>query len=256
MMTNDKNDARKLGTLARARALHPVYVPPEPFRNLRMFLCYEQRLTRQITREKLRLKALIRKCGIPCKGTKVYNSGGRVSFFEKLPDEAKKAYFASLCRNLDFIRKERLDMRKRIREIVKKFKIFNQLQTIPGFGYMTAQTFIGWIVEPNRFKTRAQVISYAGLGLKNNESNGIKIIHPRASVRGQRALKRVLFLAAWSVVGKGKTKLSKRYERRIESGWKKGKAIRDLARQLLLIGMHVRRTGEEYYDAKVSLPGT
>ena len=39
--SNDRLDARRLGLLDRARAIHEVYVPPEPYRTLRSLVHYD-----------------------------------------------------------------------------------------------------------------------------------------------------------------------------------------------------------------------
>ncbi|MCK6470616.1 MAG: transposase, partial [Planctomycetes bacterium] len=70
--SNDRQDARRLGTLARANALSPVFVPPEPFRSLRALTCYETRLTRLWCENKSRIKALCRRHSVPYRGKSVF----------------------------------------------------------------------------------------------------------------------------------------------------------------------------------------
>ena len=84
--SNDKLDARRLGILDRAGAIHEVYVPPEPYRTLRSLVHYDYMLSVAVTRTKNQLKALCRRCGIPCRGTGVYRKAGRREILAKLPN--------------------------------------------------------------------------------------------------------------------------------------------------------------------------
>jgi hypothetical protein len=66
--SNDENDAQRLGRLSRAGALKPVYVPAEPFRTLREWVCYGTRLTGLMTVQRVQIKALCRRHGVACRG--------------------------------------------------------------------------------------------------------------------------------------------------------------------------------------------
>jgi hypothetical protein len=95
--------------------------------------------------------------------------------------------------------------------------------------------------------------AYAGLGLKQDVSNW-RAGPSHASRRGQRQVKRVLFLAARAVVRWADSAFARRYAARRAMGWEDRKAIRDVARQLLFAVCHVWRTGEEYDDARINVP--
>ena len=77
----------------------------------------------------------------------------------------------------------------------------------------------------------------------------------RASKRGNRELKRAVFIAARGAL-RGTSALKKRYDARIAAGWEDRKAIRDIARTILFIACAIWKSGEEYDDRKVSVPKT
>lgn len=95
--------------------------------------------------------------------------------------------------------------------------------------------------------------SYAGLGLGRGITNWKPVGRARASRRGQRELKRVLFIAAEAAI-KGANALARRYQSSIASGWDRKKAVRDIARTILFIASAIMRTGKEYDDDLVSVP--
>jgi len=130
-----------------------------------------------------------------------------------------------------------------------------RLCTIPGVGPVIARTLVGWIAEPTRFKSRSALYSYAGLGLGQGWTNWQPVGRARASRRGNRCVKRALFLAARSA-SRGHSALARRYQARREEGWEDRKAIRDLARVILKIAVLLWRKGATYDDAAVSVPRT
>ena len=251
--SNDKRDARDLAILARMRKLHPVFVPPEPYRTLRSLLVYDERVQRGITATKNRIKALCRRCGIRYRGAGVYRSANRDGVLAQITEPGLRWQMRSLYRQLDLLRRERVGAHRTKGKVGRKLPIVRLLDTAPGVGPMTAQTVAAWIVDPGRFKSRSATSSYAGLGLGQGWTNWKPVGRARASKRGQRQLKRMLFVAAKAAV-RGNNALARRYDARIRAGWEHSKAIRDIARTLLwtLCGMWKNR--KEYDDAQVTVP--
>ena len=104
-----------------------------------------------------------------------------------------------------------------------------RLRSIPGVGPIVARVLVAWLVDPRRFKSRSALASYAGLGLGQGITNWQPVGRARASRRGQRGLKRVLFIAARVAISH-KNALAQRYEARRAAGWEDRKAIRDIVR--------------------------
>lgn len=251
--SDDRLDARRLITLHRAAALHPVYVPPEPYRTLRSLLQQDHRLARAITGVKNCLKALCRRQGIPCRGVKVYQAAGRKKVLQEASSAALRWQLESLYRQLDFLRVERVGAHRLLARQVRGMPIVGRLQGIPGVGPITARTLVAWIVDPQRFQKRSQLSAYGGLGLSQGFTNWQMVARARASKRGQREVKRVLFLAAHAAV-QGENALSRRYQARLAAGWPARKAMRDLARRILFTACALWRKETEYQDGRVSVP--
>lgn len=249
----DELDAGRLGVLDRADGIRPVYVPEEPYRILRSLLRHDHVMADEITSVKNRIKGLVRRHGIPCSGKGVYRKDGRKEVLAQLPDAHWKWQLRSLWRHLDWLRRERVAARRQIRRVCRTLPIVAKLRKIPGVGALVAPTIVAWIVDPTRFTSRSEISAYGGLGLGQNVTRWRMIGRARASKRGQRELKRVLFIAARGAL-MGDNALAKRYQARIASKWEDKDAIRDIARQVLFIACAMMRTGEEYDDQRVMIP--
>jgi transposase len=250
---SDELDARRLRVIDRARGIHPVYVPDEPYRELRSLLCHDHDMADQVTATKNRIKGMLRRHGIPCRGKGVYRKAGRKEVAAQLPDAHWKWQLGSLWRLLDWLRKERVAAHRQIRRVCRKLPVVAKLKKIPGVGALVAPTIVAWIVDPSRFQRMNQISAYAGLGLGQNITGWKTIGRARASKRGQRELKRVLFIAA-RAAKLGDNALARRYHSRIASRWQDKDAIRDLARHILFIACAIMRTGKDYDDALVNVP--
>lgn len=250
--SNDERDARRLGKLAQLGALHEVYVAPEPYRTLRSLLVHDKRLSEWITGAKNRIKALCRRNGIRCGGVGVYRRACRGEVMKCL-EGGMRWQMSSLYRQLDMLRVERVGAHRVLGRIGRGLGEIGVLDSIPGVGAITARTMVGWIVDPRRFRSRNALNGYAGLGIGQAVTNWRMVGRARASSRGQRELKRVLFLAARAAI-RGDNALARRYRSRIEAGWEEGKAIRDVARTILFVGCAMWVRGEEYKDERVSVP--
>jgi transposase len=251
--SNDERDARRLAMLARAGALHEVYVAVEPYRTLRSLTQYDYGLARSVTREKNQIKGLCRRYGIRCGGGGVYRRARRDEVLQALPNAAIRWQMGSLYRRLDGAVLERARVQRVLSRQAAKLPIVERLQTIPGVGAITARCLVAWIADPHRFKTPGALSSYAGLGLGQGWTNWKPVGRAHASKRGQRRVKRVLFLAARCAI-RGDNALARRYQARRDAGWRDDKAIRDIARKILFAAHALWRGDRAYDDTLVQVP--
>jgi transposase len=249
--SNDERDAERLGLLSRAGALHPIYVPPEPYRTLRSLVQHDWNLTQELTRNKLRIKAFCRRAGVAYRGRSIYRKAGRERSIEQFP-EGSRFQLSSLLRTLDATKEEQRLVRRELRRLALGIPVIARLQTIPGIGAVVARTLVAWIVDPGRFKSFSALSAYAGLGLKQDISNWRAVHRAHASKRGQRAVKRVLYLAARAAVHAGQNAFAGRYQGRIASGWEDRKAIRDIARKILFCACRLWTSKETYDDGRIN----
>ena len=250
---SDELDARRLGLIHRSRGVHPVYVPDEPYRELRSLLCHDHDLADRVTAIKNKIKGLLRRNGIACPGTRPYRKAGRREIESQLPDAHWKWQLESLWRQFDMLRRERVAAHRQVRLVCKDLPIVEKLKQIPGVGALIAPTIVAWIVDPLRFQRQNQLSAYGGLGLGQNVTSWKAVSPARASRRGQRELKRALFIAARSAVA-GDNALARRYRSRIAWNWKDKAARRDIARHILYIAAAMMRTGKDYDDGLVNVP--
>jgi transposase len=251
--SNDENDARRLITLCRAGAIHEVYVPSERYRTLRSVAVYSDNLARSVTRVKNQIKALCRRYGVRYQGVKIYSKGGRQPVIEAMPAWAVKWQAEGLYRQLDNLCAERIRAHRVMVKLSKSVPETRRLASIPGIKAKLAGAIVSWIVDASRFKNRSALSSYAGLGISQGWTNWQPAGPAYASRRGQRGLKRAVFIAARAAV-RGRNAFAKRYEERIISGWEDKKAIRDIARQILFVVYALLKKGGTYKDEKIRIP--
>jgi transposase len=250
---SDERDARRLGQLAQLNAVRPVYVPPEPYRTLRSVLAHDHRIQETMTEIRNRIHALCRRQGIRCRGPAIDRRRERGAVLSQMANPALRWQMESLYRQLDALRIERIGGRRVVSRWTRKLPQIARLEGIPGVGPITARTLVGWIAGPERFKSRSALTSYGGLGLGQGRTNWKPVGRARASTRGNREIKRVLFLAAHAAA-KSDSRLAERYAARLQAGWKPDKAIRDLARLILQIACVLWRKRLDYDDRRVSVP--
>ena len=251
--SNDERDARRLAQLARLDAVRSVYVPPEPYRTLRSLLKYDCTLQGSITEVKNRIRAMYRRLGVRVRRQTPWYPGGRSKWLAQITQPGYHWQVESLYRRMDVLRLERVGVHRVLTKFCKDFPEVERLQTIPGVGPITARTLVAWIVNPKRFHSRSALSSYGGLGLCQDWTNWKQVGRARASKRGNRAIKRVLFLAA-KAASRTNTRLARRYAARRVAGWDTRKAMRDMARTILEIACTIWRKETDYDDAITLVP--
>lgn len=189
---NDVRDARNLAEISQLGRVRAVMVPPEPYRSLRATLCYAGTLSRQITGVKNRIKGLCRRHAVRYRGREPYRSPGRAQLAAPMPPAARWQ-IGSLWRHLDVLEHEHRGAWGELERQAAPLPEVRRLQQIPGVGPVTAVTLVAWIVDPTCFRSPGALAAYAGLGLGQGITNWRPVGRTRASRRGNRAIKRVLF---------------------------------------------------------------
>jgi len=248
--SNDRLDARRLGEQFLKGGARKVYIPDERHRALRSMLNHDYFLHQAIVAAKNRISGLTRRQGLGS-GSSVYRPGGREKLLSALSSDGYRAQLSSLYRHLDRLSDERGAFQRAMRDWVKDVAIIKTLMTIPGVGPVAARTLYGWIVDASRFRTANQVAAYVGLGIGQGWTNWKPVKRGRASKRGNRQLKRVLFISAKAAV-RTDTALGRRYRSRIAAGWECDKATRDIARTIAICSWKIMATGEEYDDSRIA----
>jgi transposase len=251
--SNDAKDAVNLGILLNTRAVSKVAIPEEPYRTLRGLVRYDLTLTWESVKQNNAMQALLRRNGVRGRKSGVCRKEVRQEFAKELPNANLRWQLASLGRQFDMIRLERVRARRSITNLCRRIPDVKRLKTIPGVKNVIAPTLVAFIVDPARFSTPSKLSSYAGLGIGQGVTNWKPIGRARASRRGNRILKRAIFIAA-ECAAKGSSRLGERYRARISAGWEHRKARRDIARTILMIAAALMKTEGAYDDGRVGVP--
>lgn len=125
---------------------------------------------------------------------------------------------------------------------------------LPGVAWIRAVTFYAYIDTPHRFRNKAALWRYAGIGLERRHS-GAGPTRTRLSRQGNRRLKNVLLGAAMSAVTPAKNPFADKYRSWIEEG---GLAVpnarRNVARSLASTLWSLWKTGQRYDPQQVMVP--
>jgi transposase len=252
--SNDERDARRLATLARLGTLHQVYNAPEPFRTMRSLLLHDRRLEKWSTSNKNRIKALCHRHGLVNKGKGVFSPKKQSATAAQMANSYLGWQMGSLYRQLQVAVAERRATHQMLTQLCRDEQArLKRFDTVPGVGVQTARTVLAWIIDPRRFRDRNAISAYGGLGLRQSVTHWEQVGRSKASRRGQRELKRSLFIAARAAEN-GENALARRAQARRQAGWDDRKIRRDVARTILQILCGMWDSHEEYKDELVPIP--
>ncbi len=102
-----------------------------------------------------------------------------------------------------------------------------------------------------RFQRTDQVVAYAGLDIEVKESGKWKG-QAKLSKRGSGRLRRILYLAAMRSIHLDGSAFGAYYQRLVARGLKKRDALMGVMRKMLIVAMHLLKTGEEYDPSRVA----
>ena len=138
--------------------------------------------------------------------------------------------------------------------------MYKSLRRIDGIGPIFASMFISEVGDPKRFRTRAQLWSYAGLAITTFESSEFELKGDR-TVRKARAVKTRGLVRSYNRTLKGmfkqaaltlsRTKWRTQYLALLERSKNANNALLTLARKHATVMLHIAKTGEKYDIAKV-----
>jgi transposase len=235
----DRDDALKLAKLASMNQLPTVHMPPPQQRQKRRLVHHRRSLVQRRTASKNLVRSIFNQQGIPLpRGTKCWTRAG----IEQLRLEAKKI---TEC-DVDNLWRGRLDVEllvmavidQQIKQIDKALEGLADektrlLMTVGGVGIGLAQTVVVHLDDPHRFKSAAQVGSYAGLTPRQSQS-GETDRNGHITRRGPSLLRGMLIEVAWMVYRNNQW--ARDFVNRVSRGIKARRkiAIVALARKLLV----------------------
>jgi transposase len=123
--------------------------------------------------------------------------------------------------------------------------------SMKGIGKVTAAGLIGEVGDFNKFDCAKELLKHAGLDLFEISSGKHKG-YRRISKRGRPQLRKLLYFAALGTVRKGGV-MHEHYQRHLQKGMKRIKALVAIARKLLCVIFALVRDQSEYVDGYRSL---
>ena len=263
---NDRTDAERICDLLRLNALEPVFHGHRDRTLKELVRCYEA-LVDDSARVMLRIRGLYRSRAITVRSRSVYHPTRRTEWLEQIIDAGGRFRAEQLYAQLDKTLQLRREARSAVLRQACNQRPYRLLRTVPGIGPLRAAELMAVIAEPNRFRGKRQLWSYAGLGVITRTSgewipdSGAGTIRRsgRAPLtRGlnpnfNRLLKKVLKMAARDVSSRP-GELQQWYERVLESGVRPEMARLTLARKIAAIVLAVWKKGVSYDGRLIAQP--
>lgn len=205
----DPIDSRKIAKALRADQVNAIWIPDIKQEQDRKLLRTRRTLTKDQTRIKNRIKALLQIYGVEYpdvfKQKQSHWSRRFISWLEgiKLQEQSGTESLQVLVRNLIYLRGEILTVSRQIRKLseTEKYKLpCKKLREIPGIGLLIAMIILTEIGDIRRFKKVDHFRSYIGF-IPRAKGSGDKEYDGRITSRGSIHLRPLLIDAAWIAVG-------------------------------------------------------
>jgi transposase len=246
---DDPIDAAKLADLLRGGYIKVVHHPESQERALfkQPVALYHQTVRHRV-REANRLLAYLRRWGVFMGEATIVRPDSRQGVLKRLPEHASvREDFESMLALYDVALEQEDKMRRRLLASARQNELIKRWQKLPGVGWIRGATFLAFLDTPWRFKTKAKLWRYMGIGLESRRSGaGPKVVH--VCKKANRYLKGAILGAARSALRTDRTTnpFAEQYWRWIEEGISHRNARRNLARSLAATLWSMWKTGNVY----------
>jgi transposase len=229
----DRIDSEKLVELLKARMLKSVYHSGDQFIDLRKLVSGYEDVVKAGVRLKNQRAALFRGQGKDKKEEQLARPID--SFVLEGIEEAVKAYE---------LRKTKYE--NEFEKLRRKHRVIRHLDSVPGIGAVGSVKTAATVVDPKRFNTKGQWLSYCGL-VKHEKTSGGRSYGRRQS-RYCRTLKSVFKTAAISVINGGSNHQLGSYYRYLlkEKRYPEHQARHALARRIAIVTWGVMKNGKQF----------
>jgi transposase len=235
----DKHDTLVLAKLLAANLLPTIWLPPKPVRELRTLTRHRQRLVKQRTAAKNRLRSLLHTHNLAPPSGDLFAATHR-EWWESLPLSTTEQLLTR--QDLDLID----HLSTMIQEVETEMSRLSVSSTwadqapfliqLPGIGLVTAMTLLGAIGDISRFPSAKKLVGYSGLG-SSVHASGKTHYTGRITKQGRRELRTAMVEAAWVAVAHHPHWKAQFQQLAARIG--RQKAIVAIARKLLVVVWHV-----------------
>jgi transposase len=260
---DDPIDAEKLAQLLRGGYLKPVHHPESLERSVfkHLVLVYHDRV-RQRVREANRVMGYLRRYGACVREKAFPGEEGRQRLLARLP--AHRLVGANrrlLWESYDLAAAPARQMRRRLVEAAQAEEPIRRFVAVPGIAWVRGATWLAYLDTPWRFRSKAALWKYAGIGLERRHS-GQGPVHLGVVRHANRVLKGVLLGAAKRAIALGDNPYAAQHQRWLRAGVTPANARRKVARSLAATLWGMWKNGSAYHPewvgvaaAAVTAPG-
>lgn len=246
---NDRVDAAKLAKLLFLDALPAIYVPSAEIRAWRGMIEHRHRCVRSRTRCKLTIRALLRTYGVEMPGgRRLWSKSGRAWLASlELPDDISTLRLEGLLADVDHF-DARIDRMENILErIAEKHPAVALLRTIAGVGIRTAEAFVAYVDNPDRFRRSKSIGCYLGLIPRQDASSDTNRLG-HITKEGPGTVRQMLAEASWQAIRRSPT--VRAFFERVAQGRKDRRkiALVATAHYLARVMLHMLKTGEVWQE--------
>jgi transposase len=228
---DDPIDAEKLAQLLRGGFLKEVHQVESLERAVfkQQVAVYHFRV-RQRVRESQRLSSLFKQHGVMIREKHYVASDDRPALLARLPENGLLRGTVQLlwCAYDEIVEQEET-WRKRLVQLAQKVEVIRCFAELPGISWIRAATLYAYLDTPWRFRNKAALWKYLGIGLEREHSgNGPERL--RVPLLAHRLLKKTILGAALSAVVQGNNPFADLHRRWIKNGLSSRLARRNVAR--------------------------
>jgi len=168
---NDTRDAEDLADLLRLGRLAESWIAPPEVRELRELVRYRAKLVCLRTNCKLQAYAVLAKEGVAVPMTDLFGVSGTELLETCRLSTAYRTRVESLRDLIEVFDREITKLEADVRHELRGQLGYEAIQAIPGIGPLFASVFVAEIGDVTRFRSPAQLSSWAGLTPKHHESD-------------------------------------------------------------------------------------
>ena len=202
----DANDSKRIAQSLQAGMLNPNYIPSPQTEADRQLVRSNEKLTRDLTRIKNRIKGMLYLSGIeiPDKYQGTNWSNAFLKWLRELshPMESLGKALNYHISEAEFLRDHKKQILRDIRRLLneERYKLIGQkLLTIPGIGPLTTISLLTEIENMSRFKNFKNLCSFVGF-YPSEYSSGEKTMKGRIISRHHSRLRSLIIEASWIAI--------------------------------------------------------
>jgi len=249
---DDKIDSGKLAVLLRGNFLKAVHHTGDDHRAyLKHWINLYHDRVRDAVRDINKIRACCRMHGVRIPRKVVRNPVRRHQWLSGLDNPVLKAQLHMLWIGYDATKEQLEIAKKQFSSYARPYPIIKSWCDLPGVGMIRATTIFAYLDTPWRFKNRAKLHRYCGIGLVRMTSGTDKKGRPKPARLKlpwavNRRIKNAVMGAAVSAIERGGNAFKDYYERMLSHGITPVNARHSVARKLVSTMSAMWKTGRPY----------